>query len=147
MSCGGDGLVKLWNVATCACVHTFDEHEDRIWSIAFAGEHERFMASGGSDSMLVIWEDTTEQDRELDVRQRQEELAKEQHLSNAIQVGDLNRRDAWRFRAMHCFSLGIFDWRRSWLLDWSIHVDYWRCLRSICPEMIIFACSQPLWMA
>ena len=142
MSCGGDGLVKLWNVATCACVHTFDEHDDRIWSIAFAGEHERFMASGGSDSMLVIWEDTTEQDRELEVRQRQEELNKEQNLSNAIQVD--YAIDSTCGDSETCIvSSGISDWQRSWPLGWNIHVDCWLCSKSICPEMIISACSRP----
>ena len=86
MSCGGDGLIKLWNVSTCECVSTFDEHEDRIWSIAFAGEQQEIMASGGSDSKLVIWEDTTETDRETEIRLQQEELTKQQNLSNAIQV-------------------------------------------------------------
>ena len=86
MSCGGDGLLKLWNVSTCECVNTFDEHEDRIWSIAFAGEQQDIMISGGSDSRIIIWEDTTELDKEAEIRQQQEELTKQQDLSNAIQV-------------------------------------------------------------
>ena len=78
--------MKLWNVTTCECISTFDEHEDRVWSIAFSGEHQQIMASGGSDSTLIIWQDTTEQDRESEVQEKQEELAKQQNLSNAIEV-------------------------------------------------------------
>lgn len=86
MSCGGDGLIKLWNVASCACVNTFDVHEDRIWSIVFAGEEQSLMVSGGSDSTLILWEDTTEVDKALEIQQKQEELMKQQNLSNALHV-------------------------------------------------------------
>lgn len=30
MSCGADGLLKLWSVASGECVNTLDEHEDKV---------------------------------------------------------------------------------------------------------------------
>jgi len=86
LSCGGDGLVKLWKVSNCECTNTFDDHDDRIWSISLSSD-KQFLASGGSDSRLIIWRDTTESDRQLEVTERQAELSKRQDLSNAIQVG------------------------------------------------------------
>lgn len=86
LSCGGDALVKLWDVGSSECINTFDEHEDRIWSVKFAGESESKMITGGSDSVLTIWDDSTVDDEEGEAAKIADETLKEQKLANALQV-------------------------------------------------------------
>eukprot|EP00210_Caulerpa_lentillifera_P006480 g6192.t1 len=88
ISCAGDGMIKLWNVKNCENIATFDEHEDRVWSIEFQDHEENLMVSGGSDSQLIVWENMTEKDKELEIKSKQEELIKSQELENAIRLRD-----------------------------------------------------------
>lgn len=78
--------MKLWDVGSSECINTFDEHEDRIWSVKFAGESESKMVTGGSDSVMTIWDDSTVDDEEGEAAQMAEETLKEQKLANALKV-------------------------------------------------------------
>lgn len=69
ISSGSDGLIKLWNIKTSSCVATFDEHDDKCWSLLLADNEER-VVSGAGDGKLIVWRDVTDQilDEELDKR-------------------------------------------------------------------------------
>ncbi len=46
LTCGADGLVKLWNVRSAECVATFDEHSDKIWALAVGGDADNLLVTG-----------------------------------------------------------------------------------------------------
>ncbi|KAI4370195.1 hypothetical protein MLD38_018569 [Melastoma candidum] len=54
VSCGGDGVVKLWSVRTSECISTCDEHEDKIWALA-VGNKTEMLATGGVDANINLW--------------------------------------------------------------------------------------------
>eukprot|EP00442_Polarella_glacialis_P000860 CAMPEP_0115163690 /NCGR_PEP_ID=MMETSP0227-20121206/72643_1 /TAXON_ID=89957 /ORGANISM="Polarella glacialis, Strain CCMP 1383" /LENGTH=1035 /DNA_ID=CAMNT_0002576011 /DNA_START=38 /DNA_END=3145 /DNA_ORIENTATION=- len=56
MSSSVDGLLKLWQIRTAECAATFEEHEGKVWCIDVVGNR---MVSGGSDSKLCVWRDST----------------------------------------------------------------------------------------
>eukprot|EP00440_Ansanella_granifera_P003157 gb/GFBE01003440.1/.p1 GENE.gb/GFBE01003440.1/~~gb/GFBE01003440.1/.p1 ORF type:complete len:984 (+),score=199.61 gb/GFBE01003440.1/:1-2952(+) len=68
MSSSVDGLLKLWHIRTAECAGTFEEHEGKVWCIDIIGNR---MVSGGADSKLCVWRDSTQ---ELE-KQRQDERA------------------------------------------------------------------------
>ena len=63
VSAGGDGLVKVWTIKSGECETTLDNHTDRIWSLAL-NQEENTLVSGGGDSIITFWEDTTALERE-----------------------------------------------------------------------------------
>jgi len=63
VSAGGDGLVKVWTIKTGECDTTLDNHTDRSWSLAL-NEEENTLVSGGGDSVITFWEDTTALEKE-----------------------------------------------------------------------------------
>lgn len=63
VSAGGDGLVKVWTIKSGECETTLDNHTDRIWSLAL-NEKEDMLVSGGGDSVITFWEDTTALEKE-----------------------------------------------------------------------------------
>jgi len=56
MSSGNDGLLKLWQIRTADCALTLDEHSSKVWCIDVVGDR---MVSGGTDSKLCVWRDST----------------------------------------------------------------------------------------
>uniref|UniRef100_A0A7S4QZD4 U3 small nucleolar RNA-associated protein 13 C-terminal domain-containing protein n=1 Tax=Alexandrium monilatum TaxID=311494 RepID=A0A7S4QZD4_9DINO len=56
MTSGVDGLLKLWQIRTADCAATYEEHTGKVWCIDVVGQQ---MVSGGSDSKLCVWRDTT----------------------------------------------------------------------------------------
>ncbi|KAH8585255.1 WD repeat containing [Cryptosporidium sp. chipmunk genotype I] len=109
ISCGSDNLIKLWNINTGECIKSFSGHNDRIWTLNLLKESNlssfsinsnqksdssilndtgssslqktRFMATGGSDSQLILWMDNTKQ------------VEDEQNLKNLKRIEDLNEID------------------------------------------------------
>jgi U3 small nucleolar RNA-associated protein 13 len=63
VSAGGDGLVKVWTIKSGECETTLDNHTDRVWSVAL-NEKENTLVSGGGDSVVTFWEDTTALEKE-----------------------------------------------------------------------------------
>ena len=49
-----DGMIKIWDLATGACVATLEGHEETVCSLAvLAGGR---LASGSSDEKIKIWD-------------------------------------------------------------------------------------------
>lgn len=86
LSSGGDGLLKLWEVRTGECTATFEEQEGRVWALTSSGLQDRLIASGGADSLINIWEDSTQEMLEEHDNARAMEVGLQQEFSNAMQV-------------------------------------------------------------
>ncbi|CAB4012315.1 Transducin beta 3 [Paramuricea clavata] len=84
LSSDSDGLIKLWTIKTSECVKTLDEHADKVWSLALSNSQE-IMLTGGVDSVLNIWKDVTEEEEETARMAVEDQLMKEQELSNLLQ--------------------------------------------------------------
>ena len=109
VSAGGDGLVKVWTIKSGECDTTLDNHTDRIWSLAL-NENENCLVSGGGDSVITFWEDTTALEKEKQAQALEERVEKyllstdksncrEQELANYVQ-----RKD-WRNAIITAMSL------------------------------------------
>ena len=97
MSSGADGLVKLWTIKSGECDNTFDGHEDKVWALGLRswvvdGDNQEDgmltmhsqMVSGGGDSVLNVWQDTTIHEAEKEIKLREERIEKEQELNNFV---------------------------------------------------------------
>ncbi|KAK7588272.1 hypothetical protein V9T40_005517 [Parthenolecanium corni] len=84
VSCGNDGLVKVWTIKNNECVSTLDKHASKVWAIAVSSDENKFV-TGGTDSKLVFWRDTTEESRLEEIKTTRERVEQEQHLSNLLQ--------------------------------------------------------------
>ncbi|XP_038065030.1 transducin beta-like protein 3 [Patiria miniata] len=83
VSCGSDGLLKLWTIKSNECVKTFDEHTQKVWALA-ANRGQDSLVSGGGDSNILVWKDITEIEQEEEIEKEEEQILKEQELSNLL---------------------------------------------------------------
>lgn len=72
VSSGSDGLIKLWTIKTGECVNTFDNHTEKIWSLAVSSDGNEVI-SGGADSLINLWKDYTQIEEE-EQKKTQEEI-------------------------------------------------------------------------
>lgn len=86
LSSGGDGLLKLWDVRSGECSATFEEQEGKVWALTSAGEQNSWVASGGADSLVNIWEDASQEKLEEANASKAMEMGLQQEFSNALQV-------------------------------------------------------------
>jgi U3 small nucleolar RNA-associated protein 13 len=75
VSAGGDGLVKVWTIRSGECETTLDNHTDRVWSLALT-ENENVLVSGGGDSVITFWQDTTALEKEKQAKALEERVEK-----------------------------------------------------------------------
>nr|XP_056722136.1 transducin beta-like protein 3 [Euleptes europaea] len=83
LSSGSDGLLKLWTIKTNECVKTLDSHEDKVWGL-HANKLDNSLVTGSSDSCIVLWKDVTEIELEEEQAKQEEQILKEQELSNLL---------------------------------------------------------------
>ncbi len=83
---GADGLLKLWSTRTGECANTFDAHEDKVWALAAGGAHGSLLATGGADTCVTVWEDTTAADAVAAAEAEGQLAVAEQDLENALAV-------------------------------------------------------------
>ena len=106
MSSGADGLVKLWTIKSGECDNTFDGHEDKVWALGLRswvvdGDKQEDgtltmhsqMVSGGGDSVLNVWQDTTIHEAEKEIKLREERVEKEQELNNFCSEETVSKGD------------------------------------------------------
>ncbi|KAM3134410.1 hypothetical protein pb186bvf_013523 [Paramecium bursaria] len=78
------GNIKIWNLKKQICVNTFTEHDGKIYALEIKKNQKIQIASGANDSLLVIWQDSTEQQtQENQVKLHQNQL-KLQEIDNLI---------------------------------------------------------------
>jgi U3 small nucleolar RNA-associated protein 13 len=85
-SAGGDGLVKVWDVGSGEVQCTLDNHEDRVWALTVHPD-TNMLISGGGDSVITFWEDTTAHTLETATKAAIDLVEKEQQLQNYIHTG------------------------------------------------------------
>jgi len=84
MTSGVDGLLKLWHIRTAECAATLEEHTGKVWCIDVLG---KTMVSGGSDSKLCIWQDTTEAEAKHRHDEKAEAAMKDSRIGMLVQQG------------------------------------------------------------
>lgn len=89
VSAGGDGLVKVWTIKSGECDTTLDNHSDRIWSLAL-NENENSLVSGGGDSVITFWDDTTAFEKEKQAQALEERVEKYLPSNDMLIVGNKN---------------------------------------------------------
>jgi WD40 repeat protein len=56
---GQDGVIKIWDVASGACLNTFQAHEGAIWSLAFSADRVLVSSSEVMNEDIKFWNITT----------------------------------------------------------------------------------------
>ncbi len=111
VSCSADGLMRLWSVRTGECVNTFDEHQDKVWALAYlessaaatsaaTGDESSLAAhtagdkgsssssvrliTAGSDARLLVWRDCTAEDERIRLDKLEKTVLLEQQLSSDL---------------------------------------------------------------
>lgn len=90
-SAGGDGLLKIWDASSGECLTTLDNHTDRIWALT-ANPTTGTLVSGGGDSVVTFWKDTSSQTAAATSAAATERVEQDQELQNYIHRG--NYREA-----------------------------------------------------
>lgn len=90
-SAAGDGLVKIWDSLSGEAMTTLDNHTDRVWALA-AHPTTGALVSGGGDSVITFWEDTTSSTLEAATTAETERVELDQKLQNYTYAG--NYREA-----------------------------------------------------
>lgn len=90
-SAAGDGLVKVWDISTGELSCTLDNHTDRVWALT-VNPSTKTLVSGGGDSVITFWEDTTEASMEAAASRQAERVEQDQRLQNFEHAG--NYREA-----------------------------------------------------
>ncbi|KAI5302398.1 hypothetical protein KEM56_000727 [Ascosphaera pollenicola] len=100
-SAGADGLVKIWSPYTGELETTLDNHTDRVWALATPvvassldgpaspnpTETDYSLVSGGADSAVTFWKDTTPATLSEAVHATSERIEQDQKLQNYINAG------------------------------------------------------------
>ncbi|KAI5291393.1 U3 small nucleolar RNA-associated protein 13 [Ascosphaera aggregata] len=100
-SAGADGLVKIWSPYTAELETTLDNHVDRVWALATpllastldgpaspkTPETDYSLISGGADSAVTFWKDTTSATLSEAVQATSARIEQDQQLQNYINAG------------------------------------------------------------
>jgi U3 small nucleolar RNA-associated protein 13 len=90
-SAAGDGLVKVWDSESGETMSTLDNHTDRVWAL-IAHPTTGTLISGGGDSVITFWQDTTSATLEAATTAETERVELDQKLQNYAYAG--NYREA-----------------------------------------------------
>lgn len=90
VSSGSDSVIKFWSVRSETCVATVGDqaHAEKIWALSAFPDQQR-VVSGGVDSVINVWRDVSKEKIGLAAEKRDEYVAKEQRLRNALNKHDL----------------------------------------------------------
>jgi len=53
VSGSSDGCVKVWEVATKQCLHTFTDHSDQVWSVKYNKEGNQVVSVSDDKSLNI----------------------------------------------------------------------------------------------
>jgi len=90
-SAAGDGLVKVWDSTSGETMSTLDNHTDRVWALV-AHPTSGALVSGGGDSVITFWQDTTSTTLEAATTAETARVELDQKLQNYTYAG--NYREA-----------------------------------------------------
>jgi U3 small nucleolar RNA-associated protein 13 len=83
VSSGADGLIKLWTIRTSQCETTLDGHSDKVWAMDLSTSNGT-LVSGGGDSKIVVWRDTTKAVEQAEKASAAESIVLDQQLANHL---------------------------------------------------------------
>lgn len=83
LTSGSDGLLKLWTIKTNECVKTLDAHEDKVWGL-HCNKADDTLVTGSTDSCIILWKDVTEAELAEEQAKEEEQIVKQQELSNLL---------------------------------------------------------------
>lgn len=72
LSCGADGLIKLWDYKQGEIIKSLDNHDQRIWAMDLKNDGEYF-TTADADGKLSFWTDNTEEEvkfKELQAKEK-----------------------------------------------------------------------------
>eukprot|EP00005_Dracoamoeba_jomungandri_P003256 CAMPEP_0174252616 /NCGR_PEP_ID=MMETSP0439-20130205/2009_1 /TAXON_ID=0 /ORGANISM="Stereomyxa ramosa, Strain Chinc5" /LENGTH=771 /DNA_ID=CAMNT_0015333179 /DNA_START=57 /DNA_END=2369 /DNA_ORIENTATION=- len=84
LSAASSGIIKLWVIKTNQCINTFDEHKDKVWALEVRKSDEEEIISGGGDSIINIWKNYTEIEKQEEEAKRDELILKKQELDSSV---------------------------------------------------------------
>ncbi|XP_023677474.1 transducin beta-like protein 3 [Paramormyrops kingsleyae] len=87
LTSGSDGLIKLWTIKTNECIKTLDAHQDKVWGL-HANAKSGLVVSGSADSNIILWTDVTEAELAEEQAKQDEQILKQQELSNLLHEGN-----------------------------------------------------------
>ncbi|MDG7002132.1 MAG: hypothetical protein JRN15_23780 [Nitrososphaerota archaeon] len=82
-SSGSDGLIKIWTIRTNECETTLDSHNDKVWALDLTADGKT-MISGGADSQILVYNDTTVEVEEAKRAEEAEAILVDQQLANHL---------------------------------------------------------------
>ncbi|XP_069503403.1 transducin beta-like protein 3 [Ambystoma mexicanum] len=83
LTSGSDGLLKLWTIKTNECVKTLDAHEEKVWGL-HCNKADDTLVTGSTDSCIILWKDVTETELAEEQAKQEEQIVKQQELSNLL---------------------------------------------------------------
>lgn len=87
LSCGADGLVKIWDYKLGEIIKSLDNHDQRIWTMDVKNDGEEFVTAD-ADGKVSQWKDNTDEEIKQREQQAKEKVEQEQSLSNFIRNKD-----------------------------------------------------------
>jgi U3 small nucleolar RNA-associated protein 13 len=80
------------------CEATLDRHNDKVWALDVSPDGMT-MVSGGADSQILVWTDTTRHEEEVQREQEEKDVLMEQKLANHL------RRKEWALALSVCLDM------------------------------------------
>lgn len=87
LSCGADGLIKIWDYKLGEIIKSLDNHDQRIWAMDLKNDGEEFITAD-ADGKISQWKDNTEEEVKQREQQAKDKVEQEQSLSNFIRNKD-----------------------------------------------------------
>ncbi|GMM38195.1 Utp13 protein [Saccharomycopsis crataegensis] len=85
ISCGADGLIKLWNLKSGEIIKTLDDHIDKIWCMSSKNNGEWFI-SADNEGMINLWKDNTLEVMKENQKNAKQVVEQQQSLENYIRL-------------------------------------------------------------
>lgn len=87
VSCGADGLIKIWDMKTGEIIKTFDNHDDKIWCLASKNNGE-WLISADNEGTINLWKDNTLEILKENQKEEKLVIEQQQSLENYIRLKD-----------------------------------------------------------
>lgn len=95
-STGSEGSLHIWNIKKGVSIVSYSEHQEKIWALDIKDD---LIITGGADSLINLWKDTTEESKEEELEEKQNKMMNEQELSNFI------FSEQWKEAAIKAFEM------------------------------------------